>query len=97
MNEGDFAKILRASNGQQVLVYYEPDTESDDEDDTFAVIHCIARMDFGNVDLKAYVTSEEGVKRYMESFDQDAADRFIQGVEKLMAGASNEIEKPEEA
>lgn len=93
MSEGDFAKILRASNGQQVLVYHEPDNESDDETAAYAVVHCIASMDFGIVDLKAYVTSDEGVKHYMETFDQAAADGLIRGVEKMMIGSSNEIDK----
>jgi hypothetical protein len=92
----DFAKIVRASNGQQILVYHEPDNESDDETDAYAVVHCIASMDFGNVDLKAYVISQEGVERYMEAFDQTAADEFIRGVEKMIGGSSNEVEKSEE-
>lgn len=89
----DFAKIVKTSNGQQVLVYHEPDNESDDENSAYAVVHCIASMDFGMVDLKAYVTSEEGIKRYMETFDQDAADGFIRGVEKMMIGSSNEVDE----
>ena len=91
----DFAKIVRASNGQQVLVYHEPDTESPDEDGIVAVIHYIASMDFGSVDLKMRATTYEGVERSMESFDQDAADRFIQRIENMTTGISNEVEKPE--
>lgn len=91
--KGDFAKIVRTGNGQQVLIYHEPDNESDDESSAYAVVHCIASMDFGIVDLKSYVTSEEGVKRYMETFDQDAAERFIRGVEKMMIGSSNDVDE----
>lgn len=92
--KGDFAKIVRASNNQQVLVFYEPDSESADDD---FVAHCMTAMDFGTADIKTYTTNEEAARRYVEGFGKDNADRFIQFIEKQTRGISNEQTKSEEA
>ena len=93
--KGDFAKVVRASNNQQVLVFYEPDTESADDDDFVA--HCMTAMDFGTVDIKTYTTNEDTARRYVEGFGKDNADRFIQFIEKQTRGISHEQTKSEEA
>lgn len=86
--KGDFAKIVRASHGQQVLIYHEPDTESNDEDNGNVVVHCMVSLGIAVVDLKARVTcsDDEDVKRYMDTLDQAWADRFIVEMEKLLNG-----------
>ncbi len=79
----DFARIVRASNGQQVLFFVDNDAEEECD-----VLHQIAHFDGFSVDMKMQAT-EKGTEKgsaykWLEEVDVKWADALIREVETMM-------------
>jgi hypothetical protein len=83
----DFARIIKSSDGRQVLFYVEPDGGD-------YVLHQIATHDEFQADIGIGFTgsdadlNEKRAYLTLEAMDQASADKAIQVVKKLMGEAS---------
>ena len=88
MAEKDFAKIVRASNGQQVLYYIETNSEEGCD-----VVHQVSHFDGFTADLTVTAT-EHGTEtgslyKYLAKVSVKNADALIAHITKMMSGNAN--------
>jgi hypothetical protein len=83
----DFAKIERASNGQQVLFWFEPDQDDEDED---TKIHCIAHFDDFTTDMAFSVSEGEDAIKFLSNVGVAQADAIIRQIEQMMGIGTKE-------
>lgn len=75
-----FAKIVVASNGQQVLYFFEADQESDGETGIF---HQIAQFDEVVADKEIMGISMEKMSELLDRVEQKEADALIDELQDL--------------
>jgi len=76
----DFAKIMRASNGQQVLFWFEPDTEDEDEG---TKMHIMVHFDDWVVDMTITFKEQDDAQKYLEGVGQATADAGIRMIKEM--------------
>jgi hypothetical protein len=74
---GDFAKIVRAASGQQVLFFKEAD--SDDGN----VLHCVASFDGFQADMKVAGMPDTAFDTVLDRVDMELADKVLAQVAEL--------------
>lgn len=84
---GDFAKIIRGSNGQQVLFYLE-----DSEEDP-TTLHCVASYQGIHADMKLGGLPEDAFKAALGKADAAMANKVLAQLSEL--GLTNEEDQGE--
>lgn len=74
----EFAKIVTASNGQQVLFYVDYDNEREK-----TILHSMARFEEIEIDLEKTVNPLESIEILLDDCDIVKADQLIFMVEDL--------------
>lgn len=80
----DFAKIVRASNGQQVLFYKEANADEGN------IFHCVASFEDVHFDMKMAGLSDESFSASLEKADERMADQVIGQANDLGFGVNDE-------
>lgn len=82
MSECKWAKIVESSDGQHVLFYLEHDGEHED----CQILHCVARFDGFDGDVKLAGIKNEKAEAALASFmHAEQADRVIIMVKQMMS------------
>lgn len=75
-------RVIHSSDGHPVLFYIENDTEHDD----CSMIHCYARFDGFDADMKLQGIPTEKVADAFAALETRAADAVVNSVAKMMEG-----------